>query len=385
MSSSDCTQSWSQPFAGSEWYQVPFYPDGNATYWYYAISRFSPDDTTGIMLSGEFGHARYQSITVYDDETGNPVASLRDNETVAADGSKNPYLLAIDRDTPDRDYSIAIVPEGSYLEGYANSITFPRDLLYLSIYLRVYLPDENVAGSDDSLSGGVPLPTLEAFDTRTGAPSACPQTRDTPPMGSPSSGSTDSGGMPEPVNGQISFYNLSASGFYGTDDNAYLTAPFNPVEDTVAVLRFKPPSYTDTEDPAAVIDSETEVRYWSFNVCGQKLGRTSACLADYQAIVGEDGFVNLVLGPATREVLAKAEGLNFLPWGAHDGTVVIYRNLVSNTYFPYSNGVVPLYDSSQSQEDQAAQNFLGEYAPTGIQCSVEDFLDNYGGVPVSFA
>ncbi len=48
-------------------------------------------------------------------------------------------------------------------------------------------------------------------------------------------------------------------------------------------------------------------------------------------------------------------------------------------------GAVPLYDSSQPQDDQAAENYLGEYAPKGVQCSVEDFLATYGGVPVSFA
>lgn len=379
---SNCTLDWSKPFVGSDWYKVPFFPDGNATYWYVAITRFCPDDPTGLMLTGQFGHARYQSITVYDDETGNPIGSLRDNETTPDQDNNNPYLLAINRDTPDRDYSIAIVPEGSYTDNYTNVITFPKDLLYLSIYLRVYLPDEDVTSDPETgYSGGVPLPTITAFDTRTGAPTACPETRGIPMVADSSSGQgNDSSGMPAPVDGQIRFYNLSASGFYGTDDNHYLSAPFDPVKGTVAVLRFKPPTHTDTSDPDGVLDSETEVRYWSFIVCSEKLTITSACLADYQAVVDDDGFVNLMLGPPRLEKKAKARGFNFLPWGRYEDTVVIYRNLVSNQYFPYSNGAVPLYNSDAPQEGQSAENFIGDYAPVGVQCSIEEFLANYNGV-----
>ena len=60
------TLTWNGPVVGSDWYKVPFFPDGNATYWFFAVSR-SPGDTTSLRLQGEFGHARYQSLTVYDD------------------------------------------------------------------------------------------------------------------------------------------------------------------------------------------------------------------------------------------------------------------------------------------------------------------------------
>ncbi len=109
------------------------------------------------------------------------------------------------------------------------------------------------------------------------------------------------------------------------------------------------------------------------------------CLADYQANVSRDGFVYIVLGPRIPKVVKKAEGLNFLPWGLHDGTVLIYRNMVANPYFPYAAGVVPTYDYNQPAVGQSADNFIGDFAPVGIQCSIADYLKNYGGMSVSFA
>ena len=118
---------------------------------------------------------------------------------------------------------------------------------------------------------------------------------------------------------------------------------------------------------------------------GQKATVTSACLADYQAIVAEDGFVNVIVGPPRPEVERKAQGLNFLPWGVHDGTVLIYRNMVANPYFPYATNAVPAYDANKPQAEQSAELYMGDFAPVGVQCSIEEFLDNFGGVPVSFA
>ncbi len=390
--SSDCTMSWSRPFAGSNWYRVPFYPDGNATYWMYAFTR-SACDTTGLRFQGQFGHARYQSLTVYDNSTRDSVASLRDDDTTADDGSLNPFLLAIDRDTAERSYTVEIVP-GSANGADGNTVTFENSIESVSVFLRVYLPDEAVVSGPDDLAGGVPLPTITAFDTVTGELVACPAMGSLPTASgsedesseagartsdistadaSASDASTNEDGQaPTQKGGRVRFYNLPGGGFYPNPDNVYLTSFLAPFEGTVAIIRLKPPVYADTYDGNNLLRATPEVRYWSLNVCGQKAMVTSACLADCQATIADDGYVYVVLGPKALES-ELPDGFNFLPWGIHDRTLLIYRNMVANAYFPYSAGDVPAYDSSVPQIEQSAELFIGDFAPIGHQFAIDEF------------
>ena len=153
---SNCTAGWSIPFSGMKRW-VLFDPDMHATYWYYAVTR-KVDDTTGFRFTGKFAHARYQAFNVYNDETKDLVwgddpthsSALSDVNIVPDAGSNNPFLLAVPRDTPDRDYTVSVVPEGADTSGLANVITFPTSVTELSIFLRVYLPDPNTDLSDDA-------------------------------------------------------------------------------------------------------------------------------------------------------------------------------------------------------------------------------------------
>src|SRR6185369_10127863 len=146
---------------------------------------------------------------------------------------------------------------------------------------------------------------------------------------------------------------------------------FKEIGDSVAVIRFKPPTYTDTSDPAGIIPAQAMVRYWSFNVYSIKITNVTACLADDQAVVAKDGFVYIVLGRRTPELLAKTEGMNFLPWGPHDEILFVYRNITPNAQFPYSAAAVPIYSDD---ETASAETFIGEYAPIGVYTTEEQFL-----------
>ena len=373
----NCTPDWSIPFSGSKRW-VPFDPDMNATYWYYAITR-SPADTTGFRFHGQFAHARYQAWNVYNDDTKDLVwgndptrrSALSDVDIVPDAGSRNPYLLAVPRDVPDRDYTVWVVPDGCDTSNYSNVITFPAGVEKLSIFLRVYLPDQDLEGDPLYLSGGVPLPEIESFDTQTGSPVPCLPTRN---IFSDISNGDGSGSPPVPgpnTDGQVRFYRLSGGGLYPNGDSAYLATIFDDIGDSVAVIRIKPPTYTDTSDPAGVIPSQAMVRYWSFNVYSIELTNVTACLADQQAVVAEDGLVYVVLGRRP-SALQKTKRLNFLPWGPHRKILFVYRNITPNRYFPYSAAAVPFYSD---QETRSAEQFIGEYAPIGVVGSEEDFLN----------
>jgi hypothetical protein len=385
----DCTPDWSIPFSGSKRW-VLFDPDMNATYWYYAVTR-DPSDNTGFKFHGRFAHARYQAYNVYNDDTKDFVwggdtthkSSLTDVAIVPDAGSSNPYLLAVPRDTDHRGYTVWVVPDGADTSGYSNFITFPRSVERLSIFLRVYLPDEGADG--DLMVGGVPLPEIEDFDTATGLPAPCLPTRH---LLAPDDDGSGNGGVTNPPNpgpnsdGQVRFFRVGGGGFYPNEDSAYLMTVFDNIDDTVAVMRFKPPTYTGTADPSGVLTAQPMVRYWSFNVYSVQLTNVTACVADYEAVVAGDGFVYLVLGRRIPSILKKAEGLNFLPWGPHQEIVFVYRNMVPNRYFPYSAAAVPIYGKD---ETRSAEQFIGDYAPIGIYCSEKRFLEDFGGLPVKSA
>lgn len=384
----DCTSDWSIAFSGTKRWVI-FDPDMNATYWYYAITR-EPGDTTGFKFRGQFAHGRYQAYNVYDDDTKDLVwgadpthrSSISDVDIEPDAGSLNPYLLAVPRGTSARDYTVCVVPDGSDTSGYSNVITFPDGVRRLSIFLRVYLPDQNLKGDALYLQGGVPLPAIEDFDTVTGSPVACLPTHTILGSDGESGGGDDTDEPPNPgpnTDGQVHFYRLGGGGLYPNEDSAYLVTIFENINDSVAVMRIKPPTYTDTSDAGGIIPAQSMVRYWSFNVYSTKFTNVTACVADYEAVVAGDGFVYLVLGRRTPAIVEKAKGLNFLPWGPHQKIVFVYRNIVPNEQFPYSAAAVPIYGD---EETRPAETFIGDYAPIGVYGSEASFLEDFCGFPV---
>ncbi len=372
----------------------------NATYWYYA---FTLDTTgnTGFELHGQFGHARYQSFNVYNDDTGDLVwgsdnlehkSSLRDVETEPDKDSENPYRAGVHRDTANRDYTVWLLPEGTdpskYTSEYSNVITFPpaaegAEEVHLSVYFRVYLPDSPPEGQHprdipDYLSGWVPLPSIKAIDPRTGSAVDCPKTRLYP-----GGGELPAGPGPN-SDGKVFFYRVTAEDYYPNQDNAYLVTVFKDLADTVAVIKVKPPTYTDTRNPEGITPDRTEVRYWSFNVYSTKLTNVTACLADYEATVAKDGFVYLVLGRRMPNILKQAKGLNFLPWGVHDEILLVFRHMTPDPHFEDSIANVVIYDPTKPREDQEANKFIHEYAPEGVYCSEEGFLNGFCGFEVDY-
>jgi len=97
-----------------------------------------------------------------------------------------------------------------------------------------------------------------------------------------------------------------------------------------------------------------------------------------------------VIGRNETEIIAKAEGLNFLEWvpELNNQGLVVYRNLLTAADYPYNMNIVPdiLQNINQVFEDGFlnAETYLNDRAPTGKKMSKTAFLENFGGFEVSY-
>ena len=83
------------------------YPDAAVFYW---AAVFSMPQGARLQLTGDFAHARYQSFISYD-ERGRPIESLADYLIQPDSTSSNPYVLATNRNSENRSYTVELVNE----------------------------------------------------------------------------------------------------------------------------------------------------------------------------------------------------------------------------------------------------------------------------------
>lgn len=154
---------------------TPAFPDQASRY---DLLTFVPNsgDFDVMEIKGQFPHARYFGINLYDANEATDFAGLADREIIPNDGGRNPFALqvveeqnadrnsAIDNDY-HRSYTIWLVSESLVprllQEGetsHVNIMTYPDEIATMAYMNRVYRPDQG-----QNLLGGVPLPTVEVF------------------------------------------------------------------------------------------------------------------------------------------------------------------------------------------------------------------------------
>jgi hypothetical protein len=346
---------------------VPAYADTHAQYWVWSFTRTSQSLTTAFRLRGEFPYARYMSFQTYSATQGN---ALQDFHIVPDAGSINPFQPGMDREAVPRAYTVWFVPPTSGRE--QNRLEMPSDTLWPNLVLRILRADQAKPG------GGVPPPTIEAFDDRTGQPVSCP------PRGLPVGLFTeprDMSQLPSPED-PISFYRVSGAGAIPNAVSGYLVAQLADADEgTLAVLRFRLPSFPDTfHQPGTPLTGREEVRYMGLCVHGRISTLTSECGSDDELQPRQDsqGFVTVVVGPENSAVraTAQARGYHYLSWQALAKPLLIYRQILPQAEFSGSVERVPVYDSEVDRDVQRAERFIGAYAPTGVVCQVSTFLAN---------
>jgi hypothetical protein len=379
----------------------------------YRIFAFKSDGTVGYRVRSEFPYAAFLSYTIYDGTLVH--GALLDHEIDSEPGSANPFRPNELIHAPDRAYTVTVLPDGAVPDAMPNPIFMPpqrhADPVTVVLVQRIYLPEP---GQDRY--GGVEAPTIEPFLVSDPAtPAACPGddlSDIVDPFGSLTSHFSQS---PLPHDGKIAFYRppvtdvpfADGDGFQDKHDcTGYLMATVFP--DRLAVIHLpKVPAFFDNTDiaPTTTFVPPAGVRYLSLG----SYGATVMGVLENENIAGPDfrtlpdggaTFVAIPVGLSLAEavaVLDKADrlGYNAMPLaeygplipGQDDGSQInpflIYRNKVASEGFPGSIKNVACFQGtsfSHAPGKYAASPVnMGEYAPTGVECTVADFLNGQCG------
>lgn len=388
-----------------DWVRSPIQMDIHAGY---RIFVFYSDGTVGYRVRGEFPHAAFMSFTIYDNAL--LYAALTDYEIEADPGSVNPFHSNEPVNAPNRAYTVTVLPHNARRDEIANPIFMPplphgSNPTALVLAQRIYLGEPQ----DQDRFGGVDAPTIEPFDVRTSAPAACRRGDFTAIIDQFGSFGGNFSQSPLPREGKIEFYRAPASSVPFADGSSpltkhdctsYLMATVFP--DTLAVVRLPalPTFFDNTDVTDTTIFEEPEVRYLSMG----SYGASRLYASDNENVAGpdlktlSDGSAVFIAVPIRlpdrikKEVAKKADklGYNVMPLaeygplfplavnGPNINPFLIYRNKVPREGFVGNILKVPCFqgtDFSEAPSEYAASDKnMDRYAPTGIECSLSDFL-----------
>lgn len=380
-------------FGGSPWiafpgsYRLtPAFPDKASRY---DLLNFKPatGEFDALKVTGQFPHARYFGLNLYDYNEATDFAGLADRDIMPDEGSINPFEIGADRSAENRTYTIWLVKEGAAVpEGAKNIMTYPDGIETLAFMTRVYRSDKGL-----NLLGGVPLPVVEAIKLDG-------QDATAPKVGIDAKGLQSKLKMflfnldiittwnlqKEFAGDEIVFNRISDAGLFPNAHNEYVTAPLEQCYwNKVAVLTLKEvPTAEDTYE-GGNFEGDTDVRYWSFCTGGLAETGTPDCLCDDQVNKNEDGTVTIVIAPYYLKSSVKKAGLNYMKWGLVYKPIIIHRHMLARDGFEGRIGNVAPIGRPPAEEDRNeayldahnAKNWMGDYTPKGYIYTVKEFKE----------
>lgn len=340
----ECTNMWIQNLAINS--PEPKAMSGD-TFAGYALMSWYDQPNLKLVIKGNFFNGRFMSLESYISKQKLHHDAIFDYQIAPDAGSENPYRNGTHINTPNRAYTVEVVPNGFPTAG-PNALYVSRLARIHSIFYRAYVPNQGVTLTAKD------LPKVYAYNMRTGRPARCPVALNTV---------FDPGNLVEAFVNLVSKDNtiqFKESGFWNGTNYAvpkYVVSISKMRENTVSLVRFKAPSFTQTYSRVGTFQDTGEVRYWS--LCTQNIveSQTLTCLPDYLARVDNQGYVNVVVGKgADVRRAAFTRGYSFLEdrrQPEQEVQALFYRNLLAKPGFP---------------------SYKGEYLPVGKVCDTTDFL-----------
>ncbi len=366
---------------------VGILPDKYANYFTYT---FANTKKLGYKIRGQFPDTRYFSFNMYSLGDNATQGSIVDYQIKTDSGNVNPFINEHTADNSDETYTVHLLPENTN-HTLPNTLTYRPDAKLMTVVLRMY--DYNI---DDT--GGVPLPTVEAFSLDDSNEDITVNTKRKPRALNLRSivRKVSLPGMVKRLGlvykseritapdkktevdalDQIPFHAIDTRGYIENNDNRYLLAAITKQEDELYVFRFKAPSFTT--GPTDI--NKTEVRYWSFNL-GNEATYNFNALKDEDAILDDEGFVNIVLADADPDIISRTKelGYNFMEWNMPwSKALILFRHMLANPNFHAQiEDVPPIGEETADFEIVEAKNFLGDFAPQGERMTKSQFLSIY--------
>lgn len=341
------------------------YPDTNAVYWVTALPDSIPSGDK-IEIASNSAAARYFSFSIYN-ENGKAESSAYDAEIFGA--SATPANLV----QPGQPYTLSVIYSALASSSGTTLVANPTDIstrhpFHKFMLYRQYLPTN---GSADF--GNLPVLTYVA-KSGTRIPLA-----NTPDQAScntilnnihallsgtaSGSSSSSSGGLsPAPAvkPPSMTIYPLTLGRFQNLDVR-YMNEKTNDTLGDMLIIRGKAPTFASSS-------TSPQVRYWS--ICSDEFHaprRVVDCMPDKDAIIGADGYYNVIIAVNTPPSGYQAQ-FNYLPWGADAFGEPIYRQLLASPSFSQSinnNGLSVLPSLT-----------MGVYYPDSTYCTNSTFSSN---------
>jgi hypothetical protein len=355
-----------------------------------------------MTITGTYPNARYFSFAAYiTNDTGNPIdiagsLALHDTQIAADDGGINPFVKP---GGSNGTYTV-VIQRGGQTSG--NTIGLAKDdskpYPFVWVMLRIYIPSADPSLSGQSLTGGVPLPTIRLDGAEL---PQCSPVNKLPDLkfllkklfpfdlvgdeGTPSSDRLWFAPAKKPPMSLLP-----------NPDNKYIAMlPGNDYQPgRIIVIHGKAPGTPDTYDgspiwvPARGFRT-VDMRYWS--VCEGDFAlpvMTVSCTADLTTDL-QGGDYTIVISDDLLRPYWLRPNINWLPWGDEKyPKIVFFRNMLPAPNFPFAiqkaideagcnfDFVLPNIPKSDELEPagQCAQRVMADYYPVAVWCDKSTFV-----------
>ncbi len=362
-------------------------PDTYARYWFMPFEK----QYRTMTIKGAYPDARYFSFVVYDGQVPVDVAgSLYDAQIAPDAGSVNPFVHPGAHNRGNNRYTVVLSRSG---ETSGNTIKVSADVDW--VILRLYVPSPDPSLSGQSLSGGVPLPTITLTDQE----GKSQQLQRCSPVNKLADVNAllqqlfppglDLGGNEGPLSSDQLWFGaptVPPIRLFPNPNNKYIVMmPGNYQPGRIVVIHGKAPSA-----PGGHGDSRArgaDVRYWS--LCNNDFALPVPvvnCTADPTADL-ERGYYTIVISDDPLRPGWLRPHVTWLPWGDDYPKLVFLRNMLpapdfshsiqsaiaAGCTFDFTLGVMP-DRATVDKAGQCAQKVMGDYYPVAAWCDKSTFV-----------